>query len=351
MDIINKIEKSYFTNNMLTEESWKYIIGIISKSINENKEEWVEFFGEYLKMYLSYKYFTKKENFVSNDKIDEYLKLRLKNYYSALISSETSLDVLNKVKSLPIDLVYLIIRKCFNLSPLLKSKISVTKSELRTFIVELKKLRKKVANNINNVSSLYENIFNINDFKMGYNCGVFFEDNFINQGILEFVDKMFDNEETVKRVIDLGIISKSELIGIKEGIKTFPSFQGSIRNKNNCFEISGSQIGKRFKDFLDMLKTLGDYDYVVDNKSVFKEPYMFLTQNDFAEGGSAESDYEESTQGISNSGGGGGGDFSNTADISVPDMGGDFSDNSSNDVEVPAEQDVEELPDNFGEEG
>lgn len=353
MNVIDKIDNNYFTKNALTEESWKYIIGLLTKSVNEEKEQWLNFFRKQLKTFLCYKYFTRKKSYLKDISVQSELKLKLKEYYTSLISASDSLDFLNKINRLPNEIIFLILRQCFDISPSLKKHVIISREEILEEVKNLKKLRKKSAREISDVSLHYESVLDISLILKLYNNGLLFENNFINQGMCEFIVKLLDNEYSVKHLVDSGIVSKAEIFGLRDNITSFPSYNAYLRLKRQkeCFSKEGEQVGNRFSDYIDMLDEPMSSDFIVDIKSVFKEPYAMLLDNMTSETPIFDNESGESVSntggiGATANGGESGSTFSNTADIDVPEIDMPSGETINNDTnETPTE-----LPDEFGQE-
>lgn len=347
------------TNNQISQESLDWFIGMLTKSINSYQTEWFEFFRKYKKMILCYKYFSKR-NLVSTEELKSVLKFELKKFYTPLQMATDELDFFEKICMLPSRINFIIIRLCFDISKELDNIVILNRKEIREEVKRLRKIRLELAENVNNVSLYYQDVFNVQSFIEVFDNGLLFEDNFINQGINDFFIKLIQDETARKNLQDykLNSLVINEIEKEITGYVSYTNYKKGISDgKPEFFDIKGQQVGKRFENVIELVKGNEDLtDYVIDFDSRFKEPnskinYTPANEPEFDEVG--ELDGEEGAGAVSNSGGGGGGSFSNDADIDVPDFGSPEGGIETGAVEsggedVNTEEQTDELPDDFG---
>ena len=230
----------------------------------------------------------------------------------------------------------------------------VVVEDLKERIGKLKQLRMRVADDISMVTRGYKNTVNFKDIKILFDNGLLFEDNLINRGINEFVYKMLSHSTASKKLKDIypGAIMKN----MQEQLSTSSAYMEHITavksgSGQEFFTKDGKQIGKRFDNQIDLVKS-GDFSgYVVDNKSRFKEPNTVINSS-MSDWQNAENAPDAgSAEGGGPSGGassfGGGGGFSGGGGSSA----GEFEGDADNQFAAPgSEGEIPGTDDKVGEE-
>ena len=334
-------------------ESWDTFIDNLSNSIQENGDKWKIGIKNIKLKIITYKYFTKKE-LIKLDSVESFLRVEIKPYFTALQNFVDLEDFTNKFFQLPSNIIYSLIRYLFLLSPELKKKIVVTKEEVVDNINKLIELRLKVADKIGKISNGYSDLFDIMEVKELYDNGLFFEDNFLNRAINEFVYKLTSHKEAKNKMME--IFSGSLVNDINRQSKESPAYIKHITSikqetSSEYFTKNGEQIGKKFDNELDIVTNKEYEGYIVDNKSRLKEPNEKITSGKMPwENKDSSSDSTDNTSDGSSSGGSGGssgfgGGFGG-GNIGNADFGGDFAPEGT-EGEIDGESGTEE----GGEEG
>ena len=343
MDNIGSVESD--NNKEVATENWDTFIDSITNSIEEFPEEWFANLSNIKKKILTYKYFTRKD-LIQQNRLDGWLRIEIKTYFTALQNYVDNKDFMGKFFNLPTELLYNIVRYLFMLNDNLKSSIKITNEDLKENIPKLLQLRLKVADKISKASKGYIDLLDLKEIKELYDNGLLFEDTYINRGINEFVVKMLNHKEAVMSIMEL--FSGSTINDIKktaESCSSYITHISCIRNETGeeFFAATGEQIGKRFDDQIELIKTQQFDGFVVDKKSRLKEPNARINtaekpwENKNSE--TSKSNTENGIGGSGDSGGGsgtggsfGGGGFGNA------DFGGEFAEPGA-EGEVPGAED------------
>lgn len=359
----------YDNKNSIANENWDSFVQILSKSIAENNDIWKQNLKEIKVKILCFKYFT-RQDLISQEQLESHIKIEIKPYFTALENYKDLNDFRSKVLLLPSQLLYNIIRYLFYLNDDLKNSIKVTNNELKDIIVELQSKRMEVANTISKISKGYSVLLDLSNIKDLFDCGIFFEDNFINRGINEFIFKLLNHEEANEILRDKfpGAMLK-DIMNIAETSSSYVAHISAIRDESGYeyFTKNGEQLGNRFDNDILSVKE-GTLDgYVIDNKSRFKEPTERI--NNFKPGSADNPTSGGSSSDGGVSGGSGGGSFGGggfqsglgNADFAEPgtegevpgaeDAGGGSGGEIPNDNEptMDPESDGEPIPDADGD--
>lgn len=337
-------------------ELWEWFLNTINESIQELPEDWLELFKQQKMKILCFKYFTRKD-LLDVDDLERDLRTNIRKYFTAL-QNYTDLDGFKeKISNLPSELLSNLIRYLFKVSPELNEKVKISKSTFKNRIKELQEERLKMVEAISFISKSYKNILDLTKLKILYDNGLFFEDNFLNRGINEYIVKLTGNKLTSKKIKET--FSNTFLVDIQsqsESSASYVSHIESIKEEQTMpfFTDKGYQIGNRFDNEIEVVKNKDTENKLIDKDSVFKEPKGSI--NDVVPPWDSENNEPlESTDGSGggerSSGGFGGGaasggsgaTFGNTFDSDIP-----LGDDADPDTELPT--DDQGFPVDFGSE-
>lgn len=349
MNNIGSVEAD--SRNEIASESWDTFIQGLTESVNDQQDTWIVGMHNVKLKILTYKYFTKKE-MVKQENLESYLRLEIKPFFTALQNYVDPKDFVLKFFQLPSRLLFALIRYMFFINSDLAKSIRITNDDLKRNIERVKKKRYEVAVKIGKISNGYADLFDVEEMKDLFDNGVLFEDNFINRGINEFVYKMTTHKAARNNMIDMYSGAMVTDMGDQASESAaYIAHITSIRGETGSeyFTSNGEQIGKRFDNELELVRT-GKYDgYVVDKKSRLKEPNEKINTGVMP----WEANGPEGEDGEGGSGGaGGGGDFGG-GEFGNADFGGDFA-SPGEEGEIPglegepefAEEDGTPMPDN-----
>lgn len=353
-------------NNQLADENWDFFLETIMESIEEEPNEWYKMIAMTKMKILTYKYFT-RQDLIEVESLDSYLRINIKPYFTALQNYQDYKDFRVKFFMLPRDILFSAVRFLFFLEPELDKRIIVTKQELTDNINRIQELRLEVADMIGKASNGYQNVFNMGEVLELYDNGILIEDNFLNRGINEFINKMLSHSTAVGKLRDL--FAGASLKSIKKTAETSGAYMAHLESVKTgtgveYFSPTGDQIGRRFDNEL-LLVHSGEFDgYVIDKKSRLREPNEKIkpalpvdVMNDV--GASDVNDIETDDSDSDFSASSGGSDLSSNSELGNADFGGDFAEEGTegqvpgdtNGVEAdgtPMPSDDEGFPADFG---
>lgn len=320
----------------LPKELWENLIENINESYNENPNSWEKELKEIKFQIVCFKYFTKKE-LTDLDEIEKKIKVEIKKYFSSLENYTDNENFKDRFFNLPFEILVNFVRYILNKSNDLNKKISISKKEVIEKIKELKRERKKVIDKISFISNKNVTTLNIKDIKKLMDYGVFYEDNFLNRGVNEYLYKLINHPEAEKNIIEsFNSTFINDLRLNIESSNSYLSHISSIKNEETpeFFSETGVQIGRRFDNEIDALKDK-DPNVIIDKDSIFKEPKGRLNptfnwdenENNSEVAGEKENDDSLASSGGFSGGGssGGGGSFTGptggeeTVDLDVPE--------------------------------
>jgi uncharacterized membrane protein YgcG len=331
----------------------------LNQSFQENKKEWVEQFKAQKLKILGYKYFT-KQNFIKLDEVERNLKTNIKKYFTALQNFSDMDDFREKFFNLPFELLANFCRFILNKSRELNSKLKIDKKELLERIKQLKDDRNNVIQKISQVSHKYQSTLDLKQVKELYDNGVFFEDNFLNRGVNEYMVKLLNHKEAAQKIRDTyNTAFANDLKSQAENNPSYIAHIESIKKEEGkeYFTFKGMQVGTRFDNEIEVANSKeGEKDgYVIDQKSRFKEPSSKIKDTTLPwekqdetlpdeEGGAAAGG--ASGGGASGGSGGSGGGLTNGGGINYepPELGG-AEDADGNPIDIYGDENAE------GEEG
>ncbi len=291
----------------LDTELWDWFLDILQEAINENSNEWIEFFKAQKIKILCYKYFTKKD-LIKAEKIGPHLRKDIKKYFSSLQNYSDLNSFRERVENLPSDLLTNLVRFIFHKFPDLKNKIKVKKEEFKEKVTELTTERLKAAEKISTISKKYQTVLNLEKIKNLYNHGVFFEDNIINRGVNEYLVKLINYDIALKAMKE--VYTGALLNDLKYQAENSSSYVKHIESISKeetqpFFSEKGYQIGNRFQSAIQEVKEKDYTDSVINKDSVFEEPTGKVNQTSWETNDLAAGDTENDTEGGSSSGGAG----------------------------------------------
>ena len=359
---MNDTEEVTEDKDELPNESWEEIIELINQSYSEYQKEWEEELYKVKFKILCNKYFTKQE-FISLDELERKLKFEIKKFYSSLNSYLNLEDFKNRFFNLPIDMLFSFTRYILNSSNALNKRLVITKEEFKRKVEELKKERIEIANKISFISNKNGVNFNLSKLKELIEYGVFYEDNFLNRGVLEYVYKLSSHAELSEKIKEQ--FNNTFLFDLQKEVEESVSYRNHIsaitkEEYGEYFTDKGVQIGRRFDNELEIVKSKKENpNLVVDKNSIYKEPYQRIKQVNYAwetestaqSGGTEGSGESESLDsGGDFSGGSSGGGFSDIGGSAVgAEPGSEVVDvdlEGSGESEMPKTEDG--LPVDFG---
>lgn len=344
MDSIGSVEAN--EHNQIAKENWDLFIQHLTSSIQEEQELWFKNISEVKLKILTHKYFT-KQDMMKVENIDGYLRMEIKPYFTALQNFIDYTDFRHKVLTLPTDLLYNLIRYMFYVSPALGKAAVVKNADLKDNINRLLGVRMSVVEKINKISKGYQNLFDFRELKELFDCGVVFEDNYLNRAICEFVVKMTNHGPAAEKLRDLypGAILK-DLKNQAENTSSYIQHVTAIKSETGVefFTKNGEQIGTRLENEIELVKGAQYDGYVVDNNSRLKEPHDKVkpVAAENIPSSAAPSDGGDAESGGGPGGGGfGGGPSGGGAlgmDLGNADFGGEFAPEGA-EGEVPGAED------------
>lgn len=272
MDNIGSVEAN--EHNQIAKENWDQFVQTITSSIHDEKDLWLENISDIKLKILTFKYFTKKD-LMKVENIESSLRMDIKPYFTALQNYVTLTDFRHKVLTLPAEMLFNIVRYLFHISPDLNKSIVVKNPDLRDNVTRLITLRMKTIRKINDISKGYQNLLDFRELKELFDCGVMFEDNYLNRAVCEFVVKMTNHSEAAAKLQDLfpGAILK-DLKNQAENTSAYIQHTNAIKTESGVefFTTMGEQVGTRLENQIELVREAKYDGYVVDNESRFKEP-------------------------------------------------------------------------------
>lgn len=348
-------------------ELWDWFLQTVDNSMHEQPDKWSELLKKQKVKILCNKFFTKKE-LLAKDQLEETVKKQIRKFFTAL-QNYTDLDgFVDKISNLPFDLLSSLVRYFFAYSDALQGTIKVTKKELGEKIKELYKERKNMIEKIDMVSKGYQQILDISKLKELYDCGLFFEDNIVNRGVNEYVEKLMNHKTASKKIKDT--FSNTFVLDLQQQAETSSAYIHHIESikkeeADEFFSSKGFQIGNRFTNEIEAAKERSD-DQIIDKDSVFKEPKNYIAntvspwEKDEYEPGNMDDENLDSGNagGSSGSSGGFGGSsamsgdsFNSPIDLTA-DQGGELpaegETGTGEEGETPLPTDDEGFPVDFG---
>jgi hypothetical protein len=299
-------------------ENWDWLMETLNQAFQENAKEWIEQLKAQKIKILCNKYFT-KQDFIKLDEVEKSLKVNVKKYFSALQNFVDLDDFREKFFNLPFELLSNFCRFILNKSKQLNSKLKIDKKELRERIKQLKDDRKNIIQKISLVSHKYQSALDLRMIKELYDNGLFFEDNFLNRGVNEYITKLLNHKEAAQRIRDTyNTAFANDLQAEAENNPAYINHVESIKKEDGkeYFTFRGMQVGSRFDNEIETAnnKEGAKAGLVIDKDSRFKEPSAKIkdTTLPWEKSSDEESEGEESeggadTGGSGTSGGGGGG--------------------------------------------
>lgn len=335
-------------HNQIAKENWDFFIQNLTSAISEEQDLWFKNIKEIKLKILTYKYFS-KQDLIKVENIDNNLRMEIKPYFTALQNYIDFTDFRHKLLTLPTELLYNIVRYMFYISPDLNKSIKITNEELKDNVNRLLGLRMEIIKRISAVSKGYQNIIEFREIKELYDCGVAFEDNYLNRALAEFIVKMSNHHKAFEKLKDLypGAILK-DLKNQAETSSAYLSHINAIKSETGYeyFTTNGEQIGMKLENEIELVKK-GQYDgYVINNDSRLKEPHEKIKTID-----SSNLESTPTADGSDSDGsGGGGGGFSfggvsgGALDMGLgnADMGGEFAE-PGEEGEIPGIDDTGEI--------
>ena len=341
----------------LPTEFWEGIIDNINNSYSEYPEDWEKELLQIKFQIICNKYFTKK-NLTELSEIEDTIRVEIKKFFSSLSNFSDNEDFKNRFFNLPSALLVNFSRYLLNNSTELNKKLKISKEEVQERIKLLKKERDKIIKKLSFISNGNVTVLEIKRIKMLADNGVFYEDNFLNRAINEYLFKLINHDEASEKIIDS--FNSTFINDLKKNVEESASYLSHITSVKNeetseFFLPSGLQIGRKFDNEIELLKNKDFEDSIIDKDSIFKEPNGRINSTDFAWGGTndgavAGEDSEGTTAGGAGSGSGGGG-FSGGGSIdsySGPSGGSETVDVDGGEPGMPAGEDG--FPTDFGTE-
>lgn len=260
----------------LPQENWDWLMETLNESFQENKKEWLKQLKEQKIKILCYKYFT-KQDFIKLDEIERSLKLTIKKYFTALQNFSDLDDFREKFFNLPFELLSNFCRFILNKSHKLNSALKIDKHELKEKIHQLKDDRKNVIDTISLVSKKYKSTLDLKLIKELYDNGLFFEDNFLNRGVNEYISKLLNHKEARQKIRDTyNTVFTNDLQEEAENNPAYTKHIESIKKDEGkeFFTFKGFQVGSRFDNEIEIVNNKeGEKNgLVIDKDSRFKEP-------------------------------------------------------------------------------
>lgn len=269
----------------LPEENWDWLMETINQSYQEVPEPWEEELGKQKLKILCFKYFTKQE-FIELDEVEKSLKMNIKKYFTSLQNYADMEDFKNKFFNLPFEMLSNFTRYLLNNSKELNSKIKISKEDLKKRVKSLKDERNKVVNKISQISRKYQTTINLTELKELYDSGLFWEDNYLNRGVNEYISKLLNNTATQDKIKDA--YNSAFFYDLKAQAEGCPSYQKHVESikkdeDKEYFTSKGMQIGTRFDNIIEITKNKeGEKEgYSIDDKSRLKEPYSKIESTDY----------------------------------------------------------------------
>ena len=209
------------------------------------------------------------------DDVEKDLKLNIKKYFSALQNYSDLDNFRDKFFNLPSEMTKNFSRYILNYSKKLNTEIPIDKKELQDRIKGLAADRKKIIEKIALVSKKYQSVLDLTKIKELYENGLFFEDNYLNRGVNEYISKLC-NSNAGTRVKDM--FNATFLQDIQSQAENCASYLAHIRSikteeGQEFFTAKGFQVGVRFDNAIDVSKKNETQEgLVIDKDSRFKEP-------------------------------------------------------------------------------
>lgn len=262
--------------DVLPAENWDWLMDTLNQSFQEDQKEWLKQLKEQKLKILCYKYFT-KQDFVKLDEVERSLKLRIKKYFTALQNFSDLDDFREKFFNLPFEILSNFCRFILNKSKKLNVVLKIDKKELKEKIKELRDDRKNTIDKISLVSKKYQSTLDLKLVKELYDNGLFFEDNFLNRGVNEYISKLMNHKEARQKVRDT--YNTAFANDLQEQAENNPAYQNHIESikkeeGQEFFTFKGMQVGSRFDNQIEIANSRqGEKDgFVIDKESRFKEP-------------------------------------------------------------------------------
>ena len=283
----------------LPQENWDWLIEMLNESFEEEKKEWIKQLQEQKIKILCYKYFT-KQDFIKLDEVERNIKISIKKYFTALQNFADLSDFREKFFNLPFEILSNFCRYILQKSPKLNSKIKVDKKELKEKIKTLQDDRKNIIDKISLISKKYQNILDLRKVKELYDNGLFFEDNFLNRGVNEYISKLLNHKEASQKVKDTyGSSFTLDLQSQAENSPAYIKHISSIKKDEGqeYFTFKGFQVGTRFDNEIEIANSKkGEKDgYVIDKDSRLREPSSKIKDTTFPWEKTSETDLEDET--------------------------------------------------------
>ena len=259
----------------VSQENWDWLMQTINESFKDNPKEWgMELKKQKLKI-LCYKYFTQKE-MLKLEALEKDLKVNIKKYFTALQNFSDLANFREKFFNLPFDILNNFVRIILNKTESVNKITSVSKKELKKEIQQAVDDREKMVNKISLLSKKYQDTLDMTLLKKLYDYGVFFEDNFVNRGVNEYMVKMLNHKGAAEQLRDkFNTAVVNDLKFHAENSVAYLNHIDSIRNEEaeEYFTQNGFQLGTRFDNEIEIAanKTKQD-NYIIDKESRLKEP-------------------------------------------------------------------------------
>ena len=337
-------------NEEMDSELWEWFLDTCSQSIHENSNAWIDLLHKEKLKTLCYKYFT-KEDLLKVDKLESDIRVKIRKYFTALQNFKDLNQFQEKISNLPSELLTNFTRYILLLSPELKEELKVTKDEFKKRVKTLKDERMKMIEKISLISKKYQSVLDITKLKELYDNGCFFEDNLLNRGVNEYVVKLLNYDAAAKKIKD--DFSNTFVLDLKsqsENSVSYTEHVQSIKQETGkeFFTENGYQIGNRYENEIEIVKSKETEGEIIDNDSIYKEPTGKIKDvalpwetNTDEQNDESETDEDGNPIGVGTGSGSGGMDFGGGGGGSLG--GGDF------DFEEPTEDGVS--PDEVGATG
>jgi len=329
-------------------EFWEEIIELINESYNENPKLWIKKLKEVKEKILLFKYFT-KQDMIDLDSLEKNLRIDIKKYFSALQTYKTLDDFCEKFFNISRDVLFNFTRFILNKSEELNRHTSFSKDELFDKIEDLKKERKKIIDKISFISNKNPTFLELTKIKELFEIGLFYENNYLNKGVCEFIYKLLSSNNIEDKLNEYYTsYFVKDFLKLIESTNSYISHNSELRDGTGSefFTDKGLQIGRRFDIQIESIKNNDMNSFIIDTKSIFKEPYAMINtsfkQNETSidtKTGNEDLNTDSTTGGFSGSG------FSGGSEISAePLTGGEVTPDSGD--ELPKTKDG--LPVDFG---
>lgn len=345
--------------DVLPQEFWDELMEVINESYHEDESTWDKELTKRKMQILAYKYFT-KQDLEPLDKIEKDLRLEVKKYYSALQNYVSLENFMDRFFNLPSQLLFKFVRYLLNNSKALNQKLKISKSQFKEEIEKLKLERKKIIDKVSFISNKNVTSLNLETIKDLFDAGVFYEDNFLNRGVNEYLYKMLQHKVSSKNIAETyNETLLNDLLSSIEKSKSYLSHIEAIKNEEDTeyFSPYGVQVGRRFDNEIEAIDNDDtEDDGIIDKDSIFKEPNARIKTVSYSwDEGGAEGEGDGGDGDLSGSGGGGGGGSFGGGSYGGPsggdetidvDMGNEGGGDAGSGDDMPTDEDG--FPEDFG---